>query len=179
MRNYKFLYILLAIITISSCASTIRTEIYDENYRNEFDKENIYILKNPYSVKHLNILLPPPYYIENYNDSPMWFKYVDKFDDIDNKIAKELLKYDYNSKMINDISEIKEKHAIVIFSQDVWQWDLVNYMHILKVNISYKHNQQLDLIAQIGSEGNSAGIHNFPSPDSEIPRIIKEVLLID
>lgn len=172
----KSICIIILAIVISSCASTIRSETFDEGYESEFEKKSIYILKNLYSIKHTNILLPPQYYIDEYENYSAWYKFVPKIEDIDLKIATELLRYGYKTKMVEDISEIEEKDAIVIYSEDIWQWDLRHYMHILKVHISYKHGNKLEIMAKIGSEGSKTGFHNFPSPDSEIPRIIKEVL---
>lgn len=34
----------------------------------------------------------------------------------------------------------------------------------------------MELAALIGSEGNKSGMHNFPIPDSEIPRIIENII---
>lgn len=176
MKFYRSFFFIICVIMISSCATKIRSEVYDENYRSIVNGKVIYVLRNANSVKHLNTLFPPAYFIDKYEEYPNKFKFVEKIDDIDEKIVNEFVKYSFKVVEINSVYEIMEDNAIVIFSQDVWQWDFKNYMHILKVHIYMLKNHRLELLVTIGSEGNSAGLHNYPSPDSEIPRIINEIL---
>lgn len=172
----KIVLKLFIVLILNSCATIIRTDVRDENYIRDFQQKNIYIISNHKSIKHLNIFFPPPYFIDNYEDFPRLFNLIDKKEDIDKKIINELQKQNYFPIIINDISEIIEQESIVIIAKDVWQWDFRYYMHILKVYIYNKNGTDLKLAAIIGSEGNSSGIHNFPMPDKEIPRIIERVL---
>lgn len=172
----KLMYKMFIVLIMSSCSTMIESDIYYEDYVDDFNKEAIYILENSESYKHISILFPPIYTVDRDVEFPHSYQLVDKMDNIDQKIAYELTKYGYTAKIIKDISEIEEERAVVISAVDIWQWDFKYYMHILKVYVYKQVGQKNILNAVIGSRANNSGLHDFPMPDSQIPRIINRML---
>jgi len=95
---------------------------------------------------------------------------------IDSLILNELVKAHVSSKIIDEeylLNVQVNSNEYIIRYQDYWSWDFKPFMHILIISIYDSSNNKLsDYISQ----GNTGGMHNFPTPAKQVPELIALIL---
>lgn len=93
---------------------------------------------------------------------------------MDLKWAVEMKKRDFLPDFIDSLSEPRERKAPVFFIQGIWQWDIKDSLHILKVFIYLWDGKNYSPAGSIGAE--AAYLHNDPTSHELIPPLIDELL---
>ena len=161
----KLLFLSIISIFFYSC-STKQYISTTPNYTPEtIDK--IFIIKNNESHIIKSGIYPIHEIIESY------VKYSEpSIVRIDSLIYQELTKRNIDCQIIEEsaLKYIDEKY---ITYQDFWAWDFSMYMHILKINIFTSDHKR---IIKVASQGNTAGMHNYPSPEGQVPLLIDLII---
>jgi hypothetical protein len=95
---------------------------------------------------------------------------------IDSLIFNEFARFKVLSKIIDEeylLNTQPNPNEYIIRYQDYWSWDFKPFMHILIISIYDSSDNKL---ADYVSQGNTAGLHNFPTPAKEVPELIALIL---
>ncbi len=90
---------------------------------------------------------------------------------IDSLICTEIIKHGFECDIVKKGEQIEQNKYIVLY-QDYWSWDFKQYMHILKVWVYYNNKE----IIKVVSEGNTAGMHDFPTPENQVPKLVDLIM---
>lgn len=93
------------------------------------------------------------------------------YHNIDSLIYNELIRNNIKCKISN--TQSIKSNSYYIKCQDYWAWDFKQYMPVLRIDI---YNSNHNLVFSVVSEGNTAGLHDFPNPENQIPDLIKLLL---
>ena len=91
--------------------------------------------------------------------------------DISDLICTELVKRQISCDIAYKQLEI-DNETYHIEYQDYWTWDFKKYMHVLIIRL-YKNGIEIKSVA---SQGNGAGLHDYPIPEKQIPLLIDLLL---
>ncbi|MCK9399978.1 MAG: hypothetical protein M0Q51_08320 [Bacteroidales bacterium] len=95
---------------------------------------------------------------------------------IDSLIYNELVKFHISCEITNEqnlLNAHPNTNEYIIKYQDYWSWDFKPFMHILIISIYDTSNNKL---SEYVSQGNTAGLHNFPTPAKQVPELIALIL---
>jgi len=92
-----------------------------------------------------------------------------------------LLYNEFRKRNIKAIIQVKpdpqvygnQDNIYLIKYQDYWGWDFKMFMQLLKVDV---YNLDGYPISEYVSQGNTAGIHNFPMPAAEVPKLVELII---
>ena len=166
----KIIPLLIVVVLFSSCAGTINTVRYI-NYQPEYKKAAIIYSENSQYIQFKpGIIIPFGVYIVLPDDPAEKHEVIGNTDKV---IKQELEKYGIEAVIIKK-GEVTEDFDLLVEYYDTWRWDLKKILDKLEiVFISPKG----EVIAK--STYNiywNKEFHNFPSPEKEVPKMIKELL---
>lgn len=150
----KLLTYLIIIVTLSSCG-TKQYVVKNTTTKMDISKE-IVVIKNNFSQVIPAAVYPKYQYIDDYvtKSTPAVYS-------IDSLICVELSKRNIECRIIDEYSLLGISSNYIKY-QDYWAWDFKKYMHVLKITIYDPDNNE---IISVASEGNTAGMHDFPNPE--------------
>lgn len=90
--------------------------------------------------------------------------------DIPSHIKTELEKRGKKAK-IGPISKISQESEVIVSYRDLWGWDMADILKALI--ITFKINKTNEPILQV-SYTQPEPFHGFPSPEKEIPNLMKK-----
>lgn len=160
----NILVLLILLLILSSCSTKqflIHSSTQDINHNG-----NIFVLSNDSSFIIPVAVYPTFHVIDNFviNAKPAIYK-------IDSLICTEVAKQNIKCTIVNDLADI-EKGAYYIRYQDYWAWDFKKYMHVLKISLN-KSDKEVKCVV---SQGNTAGMHDYPNPKKQVPLLIEMIL---
>lgn len=95
---------------------------------------------------------------------------------IDSLIYNELVKSHVSCRIIDEefmLNTQAKSNEYVIRYQDYWSWDFKPFMHILIISI---YDSSKNKLSDYVSQGNTGGMHNFPTPEKQVPELITLIL---
>ena len=166
----KSISLLIIAVLFSSCAGTINTVRYINN-QTEYKRAVIVSAENSQYIRFKpGIIIPLGVYIVLPDDPAEKQEVIGNTDKV---IKQELEKYGIDAEIIKK-GEITEDFDLLVEYYDTWRWDFKKILDKLEiVFISPKG----EVIAK--STYNiywNKEIHNFPTPEKEVPKMIKELL---
>lgn len=159
-----FFTIAFCSIICLSCSTKIYLNETPRNPTSQYD--SLVILRNPVSA-----VIPVARY-PKYKDVKYHVKGVmHAIERIDSMLYVGLIENNIPCIMQDSI-EVFDKNTLYLVYQDYWAWDLKKYMHVLWIGVyDYEENQ----LFEVASEGNTAGIHDFPTPQKQVPLMVQKL----
>ena len=170
MKSKNAIYLGLLVLLFSSCAGTIKT-VRHTTKQAEYKKAVIISAENSEYIHFKpGIIIPTGVYIVLPDDPAKKQEVIGSTDEV---IKKELEKYGISAEIVKK-GEVPDEFDLLIEYYDTWRWDFKKVLDKLEiVFISPKG----EIIAK--SEYNiykNKELHNFPNPEKEVPKMIKELL---
>jgi hypothetical protein len=166
----KSILLLVVAELFCSCAGTINT-VRQINYQSEYKKAVIISAENSNYIQFKpGIFIPVGVYIV-LPDDPAEKREV--IGNTDNVIKQELEKYGIRAEILKR-GEITEDFDLIVEYYDTWRWDFKKILDKLEiVFISPKGEMIAKSIYNIYK---NKELHNFPTPEKEVPKMMKELL---
>ena len=173
MKNYlnKIVSILFSIILLSGCAGTIHTVRQTPQYFPEYKKAYIVSVENSQYIKFRFGLITPHGYIVLPDKPAKEHKIIGN---TDNVIKKELEKYGIIAE-IGKKGDIPEDIDLIVLYNDIWRWDFKKILDRLDI-IFISPNDNKEIAKSTYNIFKNKELHNFPTPEKEVPKMIKELL---
>ena len=159
------------LITLLSCKGTINTINYSENNLKEFKKafivsnENSEYIKFEFGEFTYGGYLPP-----NCEKSEK----VDIIGNTDTIIKNELEKRGIFAVIGKKGDEPKDFDLIVKYN-DKWRWDFKKILDELEITLISPEGNNIIAKSKFSIYKNKE-LHNFPTPEKEVPKMMKELL---
>ena len=173
--NQKFYqaFLLFAIpLLLCSCAGTIKT-IKQADYKETSTLKRAYIISVESSnyIKFKFGLITPYGYITMPDDPPQRHAVIGNTD----KVIKAELEKNGVQAEIGKKGDSPEGYDFVVLYRDIWRWDLKKILQKLEiVFISAADNKEI--ARSVYDMPGNMEIHNFPTPEKEVPKMIKQLL---
>jgi hypothetical protein len=168
--NPKTLCCLLLLIILSSCAGTINT-IKHTTGGSQHKKAYVVSAENSNYIKFKFGAITPYGYIILPDDPSQKHEVIGNTDII---IKQELEKYGIHSE-IGRKDDIPSDFDLIVLYNDTWRWDMKKVLDKLEiVFISPEGNKEL--ARSTFNIYRNKELHNFPIPEKEVPKMIKELL---
>ena len=166
----KSVFVLVGVVLFCSCAGTINTVSYI-NTQSAYKKAVIISAENSNHIRFKpGIFIPMGVYIVLPDDPAEKGEVIG---DTDKVIRQELERYGIHAEIVKR-GEITDDFDLIVEYYDTWRWDMKNILDKLEIVFI---SQQGEMIAK--STYNiykNKEIHNFPTPEKEVPKMIKELL---
>ncbi len=168
--NKTFL-VLCIIILFSSCAGTIKTVRKDPLYYPEYENAYIISAENSQYIKFKFGIITPYAYIV-LPDSPAAEHEI--IGNTDAVIKNELQKYGINAE-IGIKGDIPENIDLIVLYNDIWRWDFKKVLDRLDI-VFISPGDNKEIAKSTYNIYKNKELHNFPTPEKEVPKMIKELL---
>jgi hypothetical protein len=174
IKTKRFLYLaFLAIlsITISSCSGTINTVKY--SVPENIAQKKVYIVSaenSQYIQFKPGVVLPMVGYIVLPDDSSKEHEIIGNTDLV---IKNEVEKYGIKAEIVKKDDKLEDFDFLIEY-HDTWRWDFKKILDKLEIVFISPEGAVISK-----SEFNiykNKELHNFPSPEKEVPKMIKELL---
>jgi len=156
----------LFLLNASSCSTKLMVAD-SKTTRIDRAKEFI-IVQNPQS-KIFTVGIYPSYKIID----QFVFDSKPAFQRIDSLILKELVINNIRSEIVDEHEVPKIADALYLRYQDYWSWDLKLYMHLLIISL---YDASGNKLSEYVSQGNTAGMHDYPMPKKQVPKLVGLIL---
>jgi len=173
MRSVKNIVLIIGFCSLfCSCAGTIKTVKYSDNI-SEYKKAYIISAENSQYIKFKpGLIMPTPFvaYVTLPDDAAEAHNIIGNTDVV---IKQQLEKYGFTAT-IGKRGDTPEDFDVIIEYQDTWRWDFKKILDKLEIVFISKDGK---IIAQ--STYNiykNKELHNFPTPEKEVPKMIKEIM---
>ncbi|WP_188221089.1 hypothetical protein [Flavobacterium pokkalii] len=169
-KNFTCIGILtILIILLSSCSGTINTVKYSVPEIKEQKKAYIISAENSQYIKFKFGAITPLGYVILPDDPSKEHEIIGNTDLV---IKNEVEKYGVQAEIVKKGDELGNFDLLIEY-HDTWRWDLKKILDKLEIVII---SPKGDVISK--SEFNiykNKELHNFPSPEKEVPKMIKEL----
>ncbi len=168
--NFKALvYISLALI-FSNCAGTIKT-IKQSTETVQYKKAYIISAENSNYIKFKFGVITPYAYIILPDDPAQKREVIGNTDLV---IKKELEQYGIQAE-IGKKNDIPEGFDLIVMYNDTWRWDFKKLLDKLEI-VFISPEGDKELARSTYNIYKNKELHNFPTPEKEVPKMIKELL---
>ena len=166
----RFFYLLNVAILFSSCAGTINT-VRHVNKQVEYKKAVIVSAENSQYIQFKpGFITPFGGYIVLPDDPAEKHETIG---DTDKIIKNELAKYGIVAEILNK-GELPDDFDLLIEYHDTWRWDFKKVLDKLEI-VFISPNGEVIAKSTYNIYKNKE-MHNFPAPEKEVPKMIKELL---
>ena len=168
MKSPLFLLMLL----FCGCAGTIKT-VHNPNEQLPSNYKRAYIVSNEDSqfIKFkFGIITPIGYFVPS-DDPSEKAKIIGNTDII---IKQELEKYGINAE-IGKKGDMPEGFDLIILYHDTWRWDFKKLLDKLEI-VFISPIDSKEISKSTYDIYKNKELHDFPSPEKEVPKMIKELL---
>jgi len=167
----KILPLLILTYIIISCKGTINTVKYSENNFSKYKKAYIISSENSEYIKLKFGDLTYGGYLPPEDDPAEKMKVIGNTDTI---IKRELEKRGIYA-VIGKKGDTPENFDLIVKYKDKWRWDFKKILD--KLEISFISPEGNKVLAKSNfSIYKNKELHNFPTPEKEVPKMIKELL---
>lgn len=168
MKNILYL---LGILVLTGCGGTIQTAQYSPPANPEFRKAYIISTENSQYIKFkFGTITPFGYFVPV--DDPAEKREV--IGNTDTVIKQELEKHGIQS-VIGKKGDLPEGFDFIVQYNDTWRWDFKDILDNLEIAFISPDGEKLLAKSTFNIYKNKE-LHNFPSPEKEVPKMIKELL---
>jgi hypothetical protein len=160
----------LTLMILSGCAGTINT-IKQTTETSQYKKAYIVSAENSNYIKFKFGAITPYGYIVLPDDPSQKHEVIGNTDIV---IKQELEKYGIHSE-IGKKDTISTDFDLIVLYNDTWRWDMKKVLDKLEiVFVSAEGNKELARSTYTIYKNKE--LHNFPTPEKEVPKMIKELL---
>jgi hypothetical protein len=170
-KKNQYWYSIVIIFLLSSCAGTIHTVKRTELVQKQFKKAYIVSSDNSQYIKFKFGIITPVAYIV-LSDDP-----AQKHEVIGNTamvLKQELEKYGIEAEIGQKGDKVDGCDLIVLY-QDTWRWDMKKILDKLEI-VFISADGKTEIARSTYNIYRNKELHNFPSPEKEVPKMIKELL---
>lgn len=172
MRKRLFIILIVSISsTLYNCKGTINTVKYSQNNLTNFKKAYIISSENSEYIKFRFGEFTYGGYMAPDDDPAEKINVIGNTDTI---IKRELEKYGIYA-VIGKKGDVPENFDFIVKYKDTWRWDFKNILDELEISFISPNGNKV-LATSIFTIYKNKEIHNFPSPEKEVPKMIKELL---
>jgi hypothetical protein len=158
-------------ILILSCKGTINTVKYSENDLKKFKRAFIVSSDNSEYIKFKFGEFTYGSYIAPKDGKP---EKVDIIGNTDTIIKRELEKRGIFA-VIGKKGDEPENFDLIVKYKDKWRWDFKKILDELEISFISPEGNKV-IAKSIFSIYKNKELHNFPTPEKEVPKMIKELL---
>tara|TARA_R110001632_G_scaffold3751_6_gene16510 strand:- start:292 stop:819 length:528 start_codon:yes stop_codon:yes gene_type:complete len=170
-KGLRILLIISVIGTLYSCKGTINTTKYSTNNLSNFKRAYIVSSENSEYIKFKFGEFTYGGYIALEDDPEEKINVIGNTDTI---IKRELEKHGIYA-VIGIKGDVPENFDLIVKYKDKWRWDFKNILDELEIFFISPDGNKV-LASSIFNIYKNKEIHNFPSPEKEVPKMIKELL---
>ena len=167
----KTTFYLLLTLVLTSCAGTVQTARYQNEANPEFRKAYIVSTENSQYIKFKFGTITPFGYLPPADDPAEESEVIGNTDAV---IQQELEKYGIQS-IIGKKGDTPEGFDIIVQYTDTWRWDFKKILDRLEIAFVSPDGEKL-LAKSTYNIYKNKELHNFPTPEKEVPKMIKELL---
>jgi hypothetical protein len=153
------------------CAGTIKTTRYQNQNNSEFKKAYIISSENSQYIKFKFGTIIPYGYIPPVDDPA---EKNDVIGNTDTIIKQELERYGIHSA-IGKKGDSPEDFDLIVEYNDTWRWDFKKVLDRLEIIFISPEGDSIIAKSTYNIYKNKE-LHNFPTPEKEVPKMIKELL---
>lgn len=164
-------FILFTIILLYSCAGTIQTVRRFQQPITNYKKAYIVSADNSKYIKFKFGIITPYAYIVLPDDPAQKHE---KIGNTDLVIAQELEKYGIKAD-IGQKGDIPKDIDLIVLYNDTWRWDFKKILDKLDIVFISPIDKKVIAKSTYNIYKNKE-FHNFPTPEKEVPKMIKELL---
>lgn len=163
-------FVLLDFILFSSCAGTIQT-IQTQQTIPDFKKAFIISPENSQYIKFKFGVITPFAYIVLPDDPAQKHEKIGNTDFV---IKQELEKYGIKAE-IGKEGDVPTDIDLIVLYNDIWRWDFNKILDKLEI-VFISPADQKEIAKSTYNIYRNKELHNFPTPEKEVPKMIKELL---
>jgi hypothetical protein len=163
------LYIL--IVGLCSCAGTINTVRQSGTNTPSYSKAYIISAENSQYIKFKFGVITPFAYIVLPDDPAQKREVIGKTDMV---IKQELEKNGIHAE-IGKKDDIPEGYDLIVMYYDTWRWDIKKILDKLEI-VFISPDGKEELARSTYTIYQNKEFHNFPTPEKEVPKMVKELL---
>jgi len=162
---------LLNIIFLYSCAGTIETVRQPQQPITNYTKAFIISSDNSqYITFKFGVITPYAYIV--LPDDPA--QKHEKIGNTDIVIKQELEKYGIKAE-IGKEGDVPQDFDLIVLYYDTWRWDFKNILDRLDI-VFISPVDKKEIAKSTYNIYKNKELHNFPTPEKEVPKMIKELL---
>lgn len=174
-KIYRYLYLTIIVfvfvIMSSGCAGTINTVRYSTQENQKYHKVYIISAENSQYIQFKpGIIVPIGTYIILPDDPAVEHQVIGNTDTV---IKKELEIYGINSEIVKK-GDVLGDFDLIIEYHDTWRWDFKKVLDKLEILFISPNGEVIS--KSIFDIHKNKEMHNFPTPEKEVPKMIKELL---
>ena len=171
IKSSYFFYFCFGIVVLSSCAGTIHT-VRHVDKQMDYKKAVIVSAENSQYIqfKPGMFIFPLGVYIVLPDDPAKEHKVIGNTDEV---IKQELEKYGIQAKIVKK-GELIEEFDFLVEYYDTWRWDFKKILD--KLEIVFISPDGTIIAKSIYNIYKNKEFHDFPIPEKEVPKMIKELL---
>ncbi len=163
--------ILLNILILTSCAGTIQTTQQTQNTITNYKKAYIISAKNSQYIKFKFGVITPFAYVVLPDDPAQKHEKIGNTDII---IKQELEKHGIKAE-IGTEGDVPNDIDLIVMYNDTWRWDFKKILDRLDI-VFISPTDNKELAKSTYNIHKSKEFHNFPTPEKEVPKMIKKLL---
>ena len=167
----KNLIYLLIVVFLSGCGGTIKTTQYPAQAKAEFTKAYIVSAENSQYIKFKFGKITPLGYLPPADDPAEESEVIGNTDAV---IQQELEKYGIRS-VIGKKEDVPEDFDLIVQYSDTWRWDFKKILDRLEIAFVSPDGENVLAKSTFNIYKNKE-LHNFPTPEKEVPKMIKQLL---
>jgi len=171
-RNLTFIFFQsIFVLLLISCSGTIYTIKKSNQEKIKYSNAYIISAENSQFIKFKFGVVTPYSYIVLPDDPAVKSVVIGNTDSI---IKNELEKYGIKT-LIGKKGDIPEKVDLIVLYYDTWRWDFKKILDKLDI-IFISPNENQEIARSTFNIAKNKEFHNFPTPEKEVPKMIKELL---
>jgi len=163
--------VFLLIILLCSCAGTIKTVRTSNQNLTNYTKAYIISAENSQYIQFKFGIITPVGYIVLPDDPAKNHEVIGNTDIV---IKKELEKYGIKAE-IGKKGDLPNDFDLIVVYNDTWRWDLKKVLDKLEI-IFISPDGNKEIARSTFNISKNKEMHNFPTPEKEVPKMIKELL---
>lgn len=165
------IYYLLITVVLCSCGGTVKTTQYPNQSTAEFKKAYIVSTENSQYIHFKFGKITPFGYLPPVDDPAEENEVIGNTDTV---IQQELEKHGIES-VIGKKGDMPEGFDLIVEYKDTWRWDFKKILDELDIYFIAPEGNRL-LARSTYSIYKNKELHNFPTPEKEVPKMIRELL---
>lgn len=170
MKKNHILLLFLIAVSFSGCAGTIKTVKYTQK-QTEHRKAIIISAENSQYIQFKpGIIVPATGYIVLPDDLAKKHEVIGNTDEV---IKRELEKYGIYAEIVKE-GKVLDDFDLLVEYYDTWRWDFKKILDRLEIVFVSPHSEVI--AKSTYNIHKNKEIHNFPNPEKEVPKMIKELL---
>ena len=162
---------LATFLLLLNCGGTIKTTTYSNQSNSKFKRAYIISSENSQYIKFKFGSFKPYGYVAPIDESSETNDVIGNTDTI---IKQELEKHGIQA-LIGKKGDSPENFDLIVTYNDTWRWDFKKILDKLEIVFISPEGDSIIAKSTYNIYKNKK-LHNFPTPEKEVPKMIKELL---